>query len=194
LCFVQFGCFNNTSTVNKRKLSVSLCIFHYFLRRYHHYIVCKMSAGKNGFRSPSNCKCFYGQQYMYLLYFFFLYQTGASTSLRAYELTGLRSVKRTWKGSRKVYMYHAPRSIILLLSYLHLASTFTHNDICNQSSIVVVQRAPSNSQSNETSVEPLFACSLRAAKVKLGPGHSLGAFSRTTLPNRRWSTFTTPSI
>jgi hypothetical protein len=36
----------------------------------------------------------------------------------------------------------------------------------------------------------------RAAKVKLGPEHSLSTsgFSRTTLLNRRWSTFTTPSI
>jgi hypothetical protein len=110
---------------------------------------------------------------MYLLYILFLVPNRCElTSLRAYELTSLRSVKRTWKGSRKVYMY--PRTTFNHSSPL-LSISISHQPSLTMTSATKVASWLSkehhrSSQSNETSfVGATFACSLRAAKVKLGP-------------------------
>jgi hypothetical protein len=75
---------------------------------------------------------------MYLLYILFLYLVRGACEL---ELTSLRSVKKDMERIQKgMYLHHVQS---FFSSYLSPSHINLHNDICNQSSIVVVQRAPS---------------------------------------------------
>jgi hypothetical protein len=129
--------------------------------------------------------------YMYLLYIFFLYQTGASTSLRAYELTGLRSVKGHGKDQERYICttHHVQSFFSSLISISHQPS-LTMTSATKVASWLSKEHHQTR-KAMRRPLEPLFACSLGRRRSSLDLDNSLGAFSRTTLPNRRWSTFTT---
>jgi hypothetical protein len=146
---------------------------------------------KNGFRSPSNCKCFYGQQYMYLLYILSCTwcEELASLSLRAYE-----ALKKDMERIRKVYTCTTFNHSSPLI-YLHLTSTFTITSATKVASWLSKEHHQTRKAMRRPVGATFFALSGgEGSSLDLNNSFNFFKFSRTTLLNRRWSTFTTPGL